>query len=85
MAACGTLMSSTKKNNKLVWVGPMPSPTDDMVDGNDPLFEAIWKVIKKWDVNVPEYYTGYCGANGSHVMLIYDEIKKALEEIIDNE
>ncbi|BDD79805.1 hypothetical protein [Burkholderia phage FLC9] len=50
----------------------MPNPTDD--DLNSPLFEAIWQVIKKWDVNVPEFYAGYCGANGSHAKLILDSI-----------
>jgi hypothetical protein len=52
----------------------------------DPLFEAIWSVIKSWDVNVPEYYNGYCGANGSHVALIYEAVEKAtstrVEEVL---
>jgi hypothetical protein len=54
---------------------PMPNPTED--DLNNPTFEAIWQVIKSWDVNVPEHYFGYCGANGSHVKLILN----ALEEV----
>src|SRR5712691_6605882 len=33
---------------------PMPNPTED--DLNNPTFEAIWQVIKTWDVNVPEHY-----------------------------
>lgn len=40
----------------------MPDPTDEMLAS--PQFEAIWNVIKSWDVNVPEAYSGYCGANG---------------------
>jgi len=35
------------------------------------------KTIRTWDVNVPEYYNGYCGANGSHVTLIYNAVIKA--------
>src|SRR5436309_964731 len=52
---------------------PMPNPTEE--DVHDPLFETIWQVIKSWDVNVPEHYSGYCGANGSHVMLILNAIR----------
>jgi hypothetical protein len=51
----------------------MPNPTED--DLKDPMFEAIWGVIKTWDVNVPIHYAGYCGANGSHVMLILEAIR----------
>lgn len=46
----------------------MPSPTAEQLAC--PEFEAVWQTIKSWDVNVPEYYEGYCGANGSHVALI---------------
>lgn len=56
---------------------PMPNPTD--ADLADPQFEAIWQVIKSWDVNVPEFYQGYCGANGSHVMLILAALRAASE------
>jgi len=52
---------------------PMPNPTDQQL--HDPTFEAIWQAIKTWDVNVPKYYQGYCGANGSHVVLILDALK----------
>ena len=52
---------------------PMPNPTFEQL--SDPAFEAIWNVIKTWDVNVPEYYQGYCGANGSHVVLILNALK----------
>ena len=50
----------------------LPNPTEEQL--YDPLFTAIWEVIKSWDINVPEYYQGYCGGNGSHVMLIYNAI-----------
>jgi len=48
----------------------MPNPTEE--DLASPEFEAIWQVIKTWDVNVPSHYEGYCGANGSHVKMILD-------------
>lgn len=53
----------------------MPNPTAEDLQ-YDPQFEAIWQVIKSWDVNVPEYYYGYCGANGSHVMLILNALRE---------
>lgn len=56
--------------------GNLPNPTD--ADLTDPIFNAIWRVTKTWDVNVPEYYVGYCGMNGSHVMLILNEIRAML-------
>lgn len=54
---------------------PMPNPTEAML--KDPVWCAIWNTIKSWDVNVPEFYNGYCGANGSHATLIYEAFKKA--------
>ena len=57
----------------------MPSPSPEEIDSK--LFESIWKVIKNWDINVPEYYSGYCRANGSHVKLILDELKPTIREI----
>jgi hypothetical protein len=51
----------------------MPNPTEEQL--SDPVFNAIWDVIKHWDVNVPAYYQGYCGASGSHVMLIWNALK----------
>lgn len=51
----------------------MPSPTDD--DLNDPVFNAIFDVIKSWDVNSPAHYEGYCSANGSHAKLILDALR----------
>lgn len=52
----------------------MPDPTPEMLE--DPLFENIWSVIKTWDINVPNAYHGYMGANGSHAAMIYNNIKK---------
>jgi hypothetical protein len=40
-----------------------------------PEFEAVWQCIKTWDINVPEVYHGYCGANGNHVRAILDALK----------
>ncbi len=53
----------------------MPDPL--AADLHDPLFEAIWQATKTWDVNVPEFYFGYCGLTGSHVMLILNAIRQA--------
>lgn len=54
----------------------MPNPSD--ADLADPMFEAIWQATKTWDVNAPEYYVGYCGLNGSHVMLILNAVRAQL-------
>lgn len=51
----------------------MPNPTP--MDLVDPLFNIIWSATKTWDVNAPEFYDGYCGMNGSHVMLIVQAIR----------
>lgn len=65
--------SSRNAQTEIVGVTKMPNPTEE--DLNDPMFEAIWQTIKGWDVNVPDYYSGYCGASGSHVMLILKAIR----------
>jgi hypothetical protein len=54
-------------------INDMPNPTAD--DLLSPEFEAVWQAIKSWDVNVPKYYSGYCGATGSHVMLILNALR----------
>jgi len=56
----------------------MPDPTAE--DLADPIFEAVWQAIKSWDVNVPTHYAGYCGANGSHVMLILAALRRAASQ-----
>lgn len=53
----------------------MPNPTPEQMES--PEFQAIWQTIKSWDVNVPEFYDGYCGANGSHVVLILNALEAA--------
>lgn len=53
----------------------MPNPTEKELESLE--FNAVWNVIKSWDVNIPEFYEGYCGANGSHVVLITRAIKEA--------
>lgn len=49
-----------------------PNPTPEML--SDPKFEAIWQAIKGWDINVPDAYSGYCGATGNHVRAILDAL-----------
>lgn len=56
----------------MTFIKDMPNPTTAQLAS--PEFEAIWSVIKDWDVNVPGYYEGYCGANGSHVVLILEAL-----------
>ena len=46
-------------------------------DLNRPEFNAVWKEIKRWDINVPGQYVGYTTATGSHVMAILDAIEGA--------
>ena len=50
-----------------------PDPTPEMIAS--PEFEKIWRCIRKWDINVPGAYTGYCGATGNHVRAILDALK----------
>lgn len=52
--------------------GEWPDPTPGML--SSPEFEAIWQCIKRWDINVPHVYAGYCGANGNHVRAILDAL-----------
>ena len=56
----------------------MPNPNHKEI--NSPEFEAIWNVIKNWDINAPDYYDGYCGGNGSHVKLILDALKPVIRQ-----
>lgn len=51
-----------------------PDPTQQML--KDPEFEAIWQVIRDWDIHVPGAYEGYCGATGNHVRVILEAIRK---------
>lgn len=54
---------------------PMPNPDDAMLAS--PEFNAIYDVIKDWDVNAPQHYAGYCGLNGSHVAIILNALTAA--------
>lgn len=56
---------------------PMPSPSKEEIDSLQ--FNAIWNVIKSWDINVPEFYSGYCGGNGSHQCM--QKIKLFMERL----
>lgn len=47
-----------------------------VVDQTDPYFDAVWEVVKTWDVNVKGAYNGYMGANGNHVQMILDSINR---------
>jgi hypothetical protein len=65
----------------------LPNPTP--ADLEDPIFNAIWNVVKHWGISDSNYYSGYMGGNGSHVKLIFDEVKiairdKKLSEILPN-
>jgi hypothetical protein len=52
---------------------PWPDPTTEMLNV-DPHFDAVWSVIKSWDVNVAGVYNGYMGATGNHVRAILDAL-----------
>lgn len=52
---------------------PWPDPTPGMLASSE--FEAVWQCIKRWDINVPGAYGGYCGANGNHVRAILDALE----------
>ena len=60
-----------------------PDPTAE--DLEDPRFEAIWNVIKNWDINVPTQYDGYCGASGNHVVAILNAVKAVIGQQQVNE
>lgn len=49
-----------------------PDPTKAMLA--TPEFNAIWNVVRTWDVNVPHAYIGYCAATGNHARAIYDAL-----------
>lgn len=55
----------------------MPNPSEKMLES--PEFNALWDIIKHWDINVSDYYKGYCGGNGSHVTLLLEALMKIKE------
>lgn len=54
---------------------PLPGPTLEQQTGRDRLFEAVWQVIKTWDVGVPAAYSGHCGATGNHAAVIAKAVR----------
>lgn len=60
---------------------PIDPTNDDLVD---PQFEAIWSVIKSWDVSAPRY-TAYSGATGTHVMAILRALRAAAPTKVEGE
>lgn len=56
----------------------LPNPSEKEM--NTQLFNKIFEVIKDWDINAPDYYSGYMSGNGSHVKLLMDAIIPALRE-----
>ena len=44
----------------------------------DPVWEAIWSVVKTWDINTPRY-TGYCSGTGDHTTEIFRAIRSAAQ------
>jgi hypothetical protein len=57
----------------MTFIKDMPNPTPEQLAS--PEFQAIWSVIKAWDVNVPDYYKGYSHSSGSHVALILEALE----------
>lgn len=54
-----------------------PDPTQAMLE--DPLFNAIWRRIKQWDIGVPEWSGGlHTGAMGNHARAILDAVQLSL-------
>jgi hypothetical protein len=53
----------------------MPNPTP--ADISSEAFQALWPVLKDWDVNVPTHYSGYMGFNGSHMKIILNALVEA--------
>lgn len=49
-----------------------PDPTPAMLETSE--FNAVWRCIKSWGINVPHVYSGYCGATGNHVRAILDAL-----------
>jgi hypothetical protein len=55
---------------------PWPEPTSEQMA--EPIYDAIWRCIKTWDIAVPGAYSGYSGATGNHVRAIMDAIHRML-------
>lgn len=62
----------------------MTEPTNE--DLNDPMFEAVWKAIKKWDISrEPSEGRMYSGATGTDVMTILEAIRPIGKHWANNE
>lgn len=48
-------------------------PTEE--DLKNPQFEAIWQIIKTWDIKT-SFDCGYQGANGNDVMMILQSLRE---------
>jgi len=53
-----------------------PDPTAEQIAS--PEFEAVWQVIKKWDIERLAG-DGYCGATGNHVVAILTALRPFLD------
>lgn len=53
---------------------PFLDPTPEMQ--RSPEFEAIWEVIRDWDIGAPRHHEGRCGATGNHVRAILDALSQ---------
>lgn len=60
-----------------------PDPTPEMLATLE--FEKVWQCIKRWDINVPDAYAGYCGATGNHVRAILDSLTPDEGRVPDRE
>ncbi len=69
-------VSQANNPNKCVSRPPAtyPDPTPEQLAS--PEFKAIWEVMKGWDIGVPEWYDGYTGTMGNHVVAILNALKK---------
>jgi hypothetical protein len=56
----------------------MTSPSKEEIESE--IFGEIFNLIKDWDINVPDYYSGYTSGNGSHVKLILDVINPIIRD-----
>lgn len=52
-----------------------PNPTPEQLKSKE--FEAVWQLMKSWDIAVPEWYDGYTGAMGNHVAAVLKAIAEA--------
>jgi len=56
----------------------LDSPTEE--DLKSEIFNAIFDVIKHWDIGIDGNKYGYSSGNGSHAKLILDKLKPVLRQ-----